>query len=73
MSKLKTDHGLEIAPGDSVVIIGQNGNIKKLVVPEINSSTEHTLGTERLLEILKMFDPTVRIETLENIDKEKLN
>lgn len=73
MSKIKTSQGLEIVPGDSVVIIGQNGNIKKLVVPEINSNAEHTKGTLRLLEILQMFDPTVRIEILENINKEKLN
>lgn len=65
--------GLEITPGDSVVVIGENGKLKKLVVPELNGKLPMTKGAEMLVEILKIFDPSCSIETFENIDKRKLN
>lgn len=69
----KEKDGLEITPGDSVLVIGKDGNIKKLVVPDMNRNMPHTLGTERLLEILKLFDPNANFEMFENIEKRKLN
>jgi len=64
---------LEVMSGDSVLVIGKDGNLKKLVMPDMNKNTPHTAGTERVLEILKIFDPTANLEILENVDKGRLN
>ena len=64
---------LEITAGDSVLVIGKDGNIKKLVMPDMNKNTPHTPGTERVLEILKIFDPTANLEIFENVEKKKFN
>lgn len=69
----KNIKGLEITAGDSVLVIGQNGKLKKLVMPELNSHTPSTPGSEKVFEILKIFDPELSIEAFENINKRNLN
>lgn len=70
LSKIK--EAIEIMPGDSVLVIGRDGKLKKLIMPELNTTSPHTPGSEKVLEILKMFDPTASLETFENNDR-KLN
>jgi len=71
--KEKFDDSLEIQPGDSVLVIGKNGKLKKLIMPEIKKNIPHTAGTEKVLEILKIFDPDAELETFENVDKKIIN
>jgi hypothetical protein len=71
LSRIKEE--LEITPGDSVLVIGSNGDFKKLIIPELNKNTPHTEGTEKVFKILKMFNPSANIETFENVDRRKLN
>lgn len=73
MSRKVLDDRLEIVPGDSVIVIGEDGKIKKLIMPEMRENIPHTEGTEKVLEILQLFDPKASIETFENIDKGKLH
>jgi hypothetical protein len=73
LSKKETSDRIEIYPGDSVVVIGQDGNLKKVIMPDINTSNPATKGEEKLLIILKLFDPTASIESFHNVNKGKLN
>lgn len=67
------DDTLEIQPGDSVLVIGEDGTLKKLIMPEIKKDVPHTPGTEKVLEIIKIFDPNAELKTFENVDKKTLN
>ena len=74
MSKTKDiNKGFEIAPGDSVIVIGDDGKLKKLVVSGISHKDPHTEGTKKLLEVLQIFDTKASVETFENADKRKMN
>ena len=69
----KLDDKLEINPGDSVLVIGEDGKLKKLIMPEFRQELTRTAGTEKVLEILQIFDPNASLDTFEQIDKKKLN
>ena len=69
----KIDDTLDITAGDSVLVIGEDGKLKKLIMPEFRENLTQTAGTEKVLEILKIFDPDAELETFEQIDKNKLN
>ena len=69
----KMDDTLEITAGDSVLVIGEDGKIKKLIMPEFREDLTQSEGTKKVMEILKMFDPNAELQTFEQIDKSKLN
>lgn len=69
----KINETLEIVPGDSVLVVDKEGKLKKLILPEFRDKLEQTPGTEKVLEILQLFDPEAKIETFENVDKGKLH
>ena len=69
----KIDDTLDITAGDSVLVIGEDGKLKKLIMPEFREDLTHSAGTEKVMEILKIFDPDAELETFEQIDKNKLN
>jgi hypothetical protein len=71
--KKPLDDSLEFDPGDSVLVIGKDGTLKQLIMPEIKKDVPHTPGTEKVLEILKIFDPNAELKTFENVDKKTLN
>jgi hypothetical protein len=71
--KKQLDDSLEINPGDSVLVIDENGKLKKLIMPEFRKNIPATAGTEKVLEILKIFDPNAELETFESVDKRTIN
>ena len=71
--KSRLDDELVIEPGDSVLVIDNNGKLKKLIMPEFRDQLVQTAGTEKVAEILKLFDPDAELETFERIEKERLN
>lgn len=71
--KSQLDTELEIQPGDSVLVVGENGKLKKLIMPEFRDQLVQTAGTEKVAEILKLFDPNAELKTFERIKKGKLN
>lgn len=73
MLKNQLDDELEIQPGDSVLVIGEDGKLKKLIMPEFRDQLTKTAGTEKVIEILKLFDPDAELKTFEQVDKNKLN
>ena len=69
----KIDDTLDITAGDSVLVIGEDGKLKKLIMPEFRENLTQSAGTEKVMEILKIIDPEAELETFEQIDKNKLN
>ena len=69
----KIDDTLDITAGDSVLVIGEDGKLKKLIMPEFRENLTQSAGMEKVMEILKIFDPGAELETFEQIDKNKLN
>lgn len=69
----KIDDTLDIQAGDSVLVIGDDGKLKKLIMPEFRDQLVQTAGTEKVAEILKLFDPDAELETFERIEKSRLN
>ena len=73
MSKKEKDEGLTLYPGDSVLVIGEDGNLKKVIMPSINPAKTITPGEEKLLTILKMFDSSASLEAFHDVKGRKLN
>ena len=69
----KIDDTLDITAGDSVLVIGEDGKLKKLIMPEFRETLTQSAGTEKVMQILRIFDPDAELETFEQIDKKKLN
>jgi hypothetical protein len=74
LSKSKNiKQGLEIGPGDSVLVIGSDGKLKKIVVSGLSSEDPRTEGTKKVFEILKLFDPMAKVDTFDNTDRKRMN
>jgi len=59
--------------GDSLIVISKEGKIRKLILPEIKDGLEKNKGTEKMIEILELFDKDASLKVFEHFDRRKLN
>ena len=72
LNRARIEDTLEIHPGDSVIVIRADGTIGKVIMPEVKSALDKTLGYEKVIEILELFNPQASIELIQKT-KTKLN
>ena len=72
MSKKIADM-IEIELGDSLLVVGSNGKLKQLILPEYKDNIEESKGTKKVTEILELFEPNAGLKVYEQMNKRKMN
>ena len=73
MSKIDVDQSdeLDFVDGDSCVIISKNGEIRKIIVPKMNTAMINSAGYRALLDVIDLLQPGSREEFIKRNEKDK--
>ena len=73
MSKIDVDQSdeLDFVDGDSCVIISKNGEIRKIIVPKMDTAMINSLGYRALLDVIDLLQPGSREEFIKRNEKDK--
>ena len=73
MSKIDVDTSdeLDFVDGDSCVIISKNGEIRKIIVPKMNTAMINSAGYRALLDVIDLLQPGSREEFIKRNEKDK--
>ena len=73
MSKIDVDQSdeLDFVDGDSCVIIGKNGEIRKIIVPKMDTAMINSAGYRALLDVIDLLQPGSREEFIKRNEKDK--
>ena len=73
MSKIDVDHSdeLDFVDGDSCVIISKNGEIRKIIVPKMDTAMINSAGYRALLDVIDLLQPGSREEFIKRNEKDK--
>lgn len=55
-SKVVTEEGIDVAVGDSIIVIKEDGSIGQVILPEVNSPAQESKGYKLTLDILEFID-----------------
>ena len=73
MSKIDVDHSdeLDFVDGDCCVIISKNGEIRKVIVPKMDTAMINSAGYRALLDVIDLLQPGSREEFIKRNEKDK--
>jgi hypothetical protein len=73
LSKIDVDQSdeLDFVDGDSCVIISKNGEIRKIIVPKMDTAMINSAGYRALLDVIDLLQPGSREEFIEHNEKDK--
>jgi hypothetical protein len=73
LSKIDVDHSdeLDFVDGDSCVIISKNGEIRKIIVPKMDTAMINSAGYRALLDVIDLLQPGSREEFIKRNEKDK--
>ena len=73
MSKIDVDHSdeLDFVDGDCCVIISKSGNIRKILVPKMDTAMINSAGYRALLDVIDVLQPGSREEFIKHNEKDK--
>ncbi len=73
MSKIDVDQSdeLDFVDGDSCVIISKNGEIRKIIVPKMDTAMINSAGYRALLDVIDLLQPGSREEFIKRNEKDK--
>ena len=73
MSKIDVDQSdeLDFVDGDSCVIISKNGEIRKVIVPKMDTAMINSAGYRALLDVIDLLQPGSREEFVKHNEKDK--
>ena len=73
MSKIDVDHSdeLDFVDGDSCVIISKGVNIRKILVPKMNTAMINSAGYRALLDVIDLLQPGSKEEFIKHNEKDK--
>ena len=73
MSKIDVDQSdeLDFVDGDSCVIISKNGEIRKVIVPKMDTAMINSAGYRALLDVIDLLQPRSREEFIKRNEKDK--
>ena len=73
MSKIDVDESdeLDFVDGDCCVIISKNGDIRKVVVPKMDTAMINSAGYRALLDVIDLLQPGSREEFIKHNEKDK--
>jgi len=74
LSKINVEitNDLEFEYGDSVIVIKDDGSIRKVILPEMGVSTTKTDGYKKMLEVIDMLKPGAKKDFIK-YNKKKLH
>ena len=62
---------LDFVDGDSCVIISKNGEIRKIIVPKMDTAMINSEGYRALLDVIDLLQPGSREEFIKRNEKDK--
>ena len=73
MSKIDVDQSdeLDFVDGDCCVLISKNGDIRKVIVPKMDTAMINSAGYRALLEVIDLLQPGSREEFIKRNEKDK--
>ena len=73
MSKIDVDQSdeLDFVDGDSCVLISKNGEIRKIIVPRMDTAMMNSAGYRALLDVIDLLQPGSREEFIKRNEKDK--
>ena len=73
MSKIDVDQSdeLDFVDGDSCVIISKNGEIRKVIVPKMDTAMINSAGYRALLDVIDLLQPGSREDFIKRNEKDK--
>ena len=73
MSKIDVDQSdeLDFVDGDCCVIISKNGDIRKVIVPKMDTAMINSAGYRALLDVIDLLQPGSREEFIKRNEKDK--
>ena len=73
MSKIDVDQSdeLDFVDGDCCVIISRSGNIRKILVPKMDTAMINSAGYRALLDVIDLLQPGSREEFIKRNEKDK--
>lgn len=73
MSKIDVDQSdeLDFVDGDSCVIISKSGEIRKIIVPKMDTAMTNSPGYRALLDVIDLLQPGSREEFIKRNEKDK--
>ena len=73
MSRIDVDQSdeLDFVDGDSCVIISKNGEIRKIIVPKMDTAMLNSAGYRALLDVIDLLQPGSREEFIKHNEKDK--
>ena len=73
MSKIDEDQSdeLDFVDGDSCVLISKNGEIRKIIVPRMDTAMINSAGYRALLDVIDLLQPGSREEFIKRNEKDK--
>ena len=63
---------LDFEIGDSVIVIKEDGTIRKIILPEMGIGTNRTDGYKKMLKVIDMLKPGAKKEFVQH-NKKKLH
>lgn len=55
-NKIVMEEGIDVAVGDSVIVIKEDGSIGQVIMPEVNNPAQESKGYKLTLDILEFID-----------------
>ena len=73
MSRIDVDESdeLDFVEGDSCVIISKNGEIRKIIVPKMDTAMLNSAGYRALLDVIDLLQPGSKEEFIKHNEKDK--
>ena len=73
MSKIDVDHTdeLDFVDGDCCVIISRSGDIRKIIVPKMDTEMLNSPGYRALLDVIDLLQPGSKEEFIKYNEKDK--
>lgn len=54
--KIAMEEGIDVAVGDSIIVIKEDGSIGQVILPEVNDPAQESKGYKLTLDILEYID-----------------
>ena len=73
MSRIDVDESdeLDFVDGDSCVIISKSGEIRKIVVPKMDTAMTNSAGYRALLDVIDLLQPGSKEDFIKHNEKDK--
>ena len=73
LAKIDVEHSneLDFQDGDSCVIINSDGEIRKIIVPKMDTEMLNTAGYRALLDVIDLLQPGAKEEFIKYNEKDK--